>query len=152
MQAASAFTLALDEAVGALHGAVEAKMPDADIIAGIEAKPQSLSKAAAREPVLSHCNSILEGWATQAAALLAVGSPTAVSLSESMALWLRLICVTRNSILEGWATHRRPAGCGQPHCGEAALQLPALPHCPEAMCASAVTGLLSTLQHTLVEI
>ena len=53
-----------------------AKMPDAEVIDGIDAKPQSLSKAAARgEPVLSHCNAILEGWAAQAAALLARGQP-----------------------------------------------------------------------------
>ena len=84
-QAATAFTLALDEAVGAMHGAVEAAMPDPEIIAGIEAKPQALSKAAAREPVLSHCNGVLEGWASQAAALLAVGSPPAA---------VRVFCAT----------------------------------------------------------
>ena len=64
--------------MGALHGAVEAKMPDAEVIAGIEAKPQSLTKAAQREPVLSHCNAVLEAWTAQATALLAVGSPAAV--------------------------------------------------------------------------
>ena len=61
--------------MGALHGAVEAGMPDPEVIAGIEAKPQALAKAAGREAVLAHCNGVLESWASQASALLAVGSP-----------------------------------------------------------------------------
>ena len=92
-QAATAFTLALDEAVGAMHGAVEAAMPDAEIIAGIEAKPQALSKAAGREPVLSHCNGVLEGWASQAAALLAVGSPPAAVRGFLCLIPLTCVCV-----------------------------------------------------------
>ena len=71
LQAASAFTSALDEALGALHGAFEPQMPDLEIISGIEAKPAALSKAAVREPVITHCNALLDGWSSIAKELLA---------------------------------------------------------------------------------
>ncbi|KAK9794950.1 hypothetical protein WJX73_010224 [Symbiochloris irregularis] len=92
LQAASAFTSALDEALGALHGAFEPPMPNPEIIAGIEAKPAALSKAAVREPVITHCNELLDAWSKIAKDLLAMQLPAsqdseAAARSRSFNAW-----------------------------------------------------------------
>ena len=62
----------------AMHGAFEPEMPNPDVIAGIESKPAALSKAAVREPVITHCNALLDSWSNIAKLLAGGTTPSKV--------------------------------------------------------------------------
>lgn len=52
----------LAEAVANLQNIPELQMPDLALLDGIDGKPGSFGKAAAKESIVAHCNILLTSW------------------------------------------------------------------------------------------